>query len=498
MSRPRKPRRRSTSPDPTRFVPCARCGDCYPPVARWPEGVICDYCYQAARRRDGTCADCGHVGMVPGINQAKQPTCLRCSGLPFDLTCAGCGAETWLAKKATCWRCLLNEIVTDLLSGPDGTIPDELAPLADAICSMRRPNSGVTWIRANPRVKQLLRALGEQTVALNHDAFDQLPRSRTVEYIRELLVHNGILPPRDRNIATFEHWLQNKLDTIDDIEHRRLIERFARWHHLRQLRRQTENGPVADVPMLGAKQSIAVSINFLAWLGGRGRPLAECTQHDIDTWYASGPSTHDRVERFLYWARTQRVIGKIDVPRRHRDNPDLLGENEWLDVVRRLLLLDTLPLQHRVAGCLIALFGQTVSRIVRLQITDIQADDQTVRIKLGRDWTDIPEPVAALVRDHLARRANTNTAANPDTPWLFAGATPGMHLDRMTLLNILRNAGIPTRATRNTSWQQLVRDAPPQILADTLGISPATAVRMADQAAADWTTYAASRSERRR
>lgn len=87
-------------------------------------------------------------------------------------------------------------------------------------------------------------------------------------------------------------------------------------------------------------------------------------------------------------------------------------------------------------------------------------------------------------------------AADSRSTWLFPGATPGLHLDRITLLNTLRETGIPTRATRNTSWQQLVRDAPPHVLADTLGISPTTAIRIADHAAADWTNYAASRTQR--
>ena len=50
------------------------------------------------------------------------------------------------------------------------------------------------------------------------------------------------------------------------------------------------------------------------------------------------------------------------------------------------------------------------------------------------------------------------------------------------------------KATRRTTWQQLVRDAPPQVLADTLGISPKTAMHYAEQAAADWTRYVGLRA----
>lgn len=84
------------------------------------------YCYTAAKRRSGICAGCGHVGMTPGIDTFGAPTCLRCSGLPISLTCGGCGDATWLAKGATCWRCLLEEFIHDLLSGPDATVPTKL------------------------------------------------------------------------------------------------------------------------------------------------------------------------------------------------------------------------------------------------------------------------------------------------------------------------------------------------------------------------------------
>ncbi|MFD6674722.1 hypothetical protein ACFWDA_10155 [Rhodococcus zopfii] len=153
------------------------------------------------------------------------PTCLRCSGIPLNLTCTRCGKEAYLAKGATCWRCLLDDLVRDLLSGPDGAVSTSLEPLAVAIAAMPRANSGVTWIRANPRVRELLRSLGDGTVDLTHEALDNLPRSRTVEFIRGLLVANDALPPRDRLLANYERWLQKKLEVIADDDHRRIVER---------------------------------------------------------------------------------------------------------------------------------------------------------------------------------------------------------------------------------------------------------------------------------
>lgn len=63
------------------------------------------------------------------------------------------------------------------------------------------------------------------------------------------------------------------------------------------------------------------------------------------------------------------------------------------------------------------------------------------------------------------------------------------------MLVVLRNAGIPVLAARNATWQHLVRQAPPQVLAAALGISPATAMRHADRAGSDWARYAATSSQ---
>ena len=38
---------------------------------------------------------------------------------------------------------------------------------------------------------------------------------------------------------------------------------------------------------------------FLTWLADRGRHLGECTQHDLDQRFATGPTTRRHVITFL-------------------------------------------------------------------------------------------------------------------------------------------------------------------------------------------------------
>ena len=201
--------------------------------------------------------------------------------------------------------------------------------------------------------------------------------------------------------------------------------------------------------------------------------------------------------RFLYWCRSQRLTPWLRIPQRDKVAHDLIGQQQRLHIIRSVLLHDELAPAYRVAACLVTLFGQSAGRIVTLTIDDVRVEEQSVRVRLTDEWIEVPEPVGAVFRHHLDNRANTQTAANATSRWLFPGIMPGQHLDTKSVLDTLRAAGIPVRATRNTTWQQLVRAAPPQVLARALGISPMTAMQHAERAGSDWARYAADRSANR-
>jgi hypothetical protein len=67
-------------------------------------------------------------------------------------------------------------------------------------------------------------------------------------------------------------------------------------------------------------------------------------------------------------------------------------------------------------ACLVTLYGQQVSTIAALRTTDTCCADGAIRLRLGAGWLDVPEPVAALLRQHLRDRTNMTTAANPASP----------------------------------------------------------------------------------
>lgn len=485
------------SPDPSRHSPCARCGLAYERVARWPDGSVCGYCYRAAHRTRGKCSQCSHEGVLPGRDADGKPTCRDCSGIKLNVDCRHCGAEDELYRAGHCWRCVLAQEIDIALTGVDGVMPDRLKPVAAALRAMPRANSGLTWIR-QPHVRQVLQRLASCGDGLDHDALDQLPASRTREYIRGLLIEHRALPPRHRHIDDYAEWLTRKLAAIEDAEERRIIERFGRWHNLRRLRRHAQRNNPTQGAFLRAKQSTTVAIDFIEWLRGRGLALEHLRQADIDGWYAGGPTTRGLVETFLYWAISQRLVHAITVPRRaDNDAAATLGDPQRIDAIRRVLTDDSLALSIRISAGLVLLFGQPVHRLVALRIDDADTTGTVVRIRFGDDWLEVPEPFSDLLKTHLAARPNLQTAAHRDCPWVFPGFRPGQHLSPQHVRAALREIGAPALASRTATWRQLVKDAPPAVLAEALGVSPATAMRHATLAGADFLSYAATRTANR-
>ena len=362
---------------------------------RWPEGRVCKYCYLQARLRTGTCAGCGALTSLPGLNATGQPTCTRCSGIPARFRC-GCGREVTAGERGRCWWCVLAELVTDALAGPGGQVPAHLRPLADGLVSMRRPQSGVVWLRRSAIAHETLQDLAHGRIPCSHAALDALGTDRAVEYLRCLLVRYGVLPPRDRRLADFQRWAAAKLDGIDNAEHRQLLERFLRWRLLRHLRSSgTAAPPLGHGPYQRAKQRLTVAIAFLAWLADRGRQLGECTQHDLDAWFGTGPTTRRHVIAFLSWARQQRIIRNVDVPVISTEGAEACppGSDARLAAIRRLLLDETLAPGDRIAGCLVTLYGQQVSRIAALRTPMPPAPTAPPGSSSARTGSTCPSPL---------------------------------------------------------------------------------------------------------
>ena len=232
---------------------------------------------------------------------------------------------------------------------------------------------------------------------------------------------------------------------------------------------------------------------FLNWLHVEcATTLPGATQHHLDTWFARGPSTRQHARGFLRWAITNRIVHGLTLTRPVARSSPSISEDERLKHLRRVLLDDTLVLSHRLLAVLVLLFGQPVSRILKLRVDDVTLDDTRTLLRLSDDPVEVPEPAATLLRAYLAdprHRANTAAHTHSQTRWLPPGLMPGRARHATRAAQALRDLGIPARAARTGTWLHLVRQAPPSILAHALGISPQTAMNHAHRAGADYLSY---------
>ncbi|WP_285243001.1 hypothetical protein [Pseudarthrobacter sp. fls2-241-R2A-127] len=330
-------------------------------MVRWPDGAICGYCYQQAKRTRGTCA-CGHDGVLPG-RVDTLPACRECSGVRLNIDCTGCGKEDELHSGNRCWSCILAMTVDRILSPPENQPPSpELQAVATALKSMKRANSGLTWIQ-QPHVTEFLQQLAAEPV-ITHARLDEIPASRTREYVRGLLVEHNALPLRDELSTRFSDWAEQALDRITSPNHRDITRRYIRWHHQRRMNQMDE---VTRGTFLRAKQAVTVAIELLNWLTDQGAELAEVNQAHLDRWQAEGPTTRGIASRFLDWAiRTNLIDPSLKLqPHRRGTSPRLDAAAQTQHVTNLSHTTDMSP-RDRAAAILILVFGQQVSDIVQL------------------------------------------------------------------------------------------------------------------------------------
>ncbi len=356
---------------------------------------------------------------------------------------------------------------------------------------LHQPASIRTRMRTSQRLG-LLAGLGDGSILYTHEALDALPARTAVDHLRGVLVAAGILPPEHRTAERLQAWLDTRLADVDDGPDKDLVRQFARWHHLRLIRRHGADRDAAFGSYVAAKQSITETIRFLTWLRQRGISPADATQDDLGAWLRQKP-THQRVEQFIAWARR---TGRL--PRLRNEFPTktvaVMTSDEQHRHIRTLVEADDLPLELRAAGLLVLVYGATITRVAGLP-RDAIDQGPPMTLTLAASPVPVPAPIAAVLQQHLDQYRGPRTLGGAPSGWMFPGRAPGTHLHRQTLTEKMHQHGIPIRAARNRALQHLVTAAPPPVVADLLGYSASTVFRHHEQAAGRYNRYAATAAE---
>jgi hypothetical protein len=132
-------------------------------------------------------------------------------------------------------------------------------------------------------------------------------------------------------------------------------------------------GPVArPAGVKYIRQELNVIIDFLAWMAGDDRHLSDYDQATIDTWLAGGPTTRDKIRRFVTWAvKHQHIAQARHVPYRRSGPQLMMSDTERIALPQTLL--DATPERRSAIGspaCSCCSTGLFI-RIRRLGLDDI-------------------------------------------------------------------------------------------------------------------------------
>ena len=405
-------------------------------------------------------------------------SCSRCERLPAGRRCA---------------RCALSDQLAAALDDGSGRVNPALVPLFAALTSMAKPKAGLIWLR-NPKVPELLSDLASGRIPLTHEALHAVASWRTAAYLRDLLMTCGVLPTIDKQLAHYETLLHRRLADLADAgsPHLRLLRQFAVWYQLPRLRAKAQARPLTPSHRQFASDQLTQAHGLLGWLAARGHTLAQATQADLDAWHATHNDHQRRCLRaFLRWAMRAGRLPRLTLPPLPVRRAAPITQHRRLELLGQLLTDQDRPLRSRVAACLMVLFAQPATRVVRLTIDDVtRAADGQVLIRFGEPATPVPEPFATLLLQANAQRDNLDTATNPGARWLFPGRRAGQPLHASHLSQLVRDLGIPALAGRTAALRQLVLQAPAPVVAQALGYHHNTATRVATEAGTPWSRYA--------
>jgi hypothetical protein len=478
-------------PSPKRA--CAYCGHRRSVTVVWADGPACSQCYQRFCRAKGDCPSCGaHRRLLP-YQGFDQPLCAPCAGVPPGPVCESCGNEDWLYERGRCARCVLVARLETLLGDKANRCTRKLEPLFDALVAGERPESAIGWLRPDRPPARLLARIANGEIALDHGQLDVLAdQSMAANNLQHLLTGLGVLPARDPELARLEHQLQAFLDTITDTERRRLLASYVRWQLLRRARAASRAGGCTPAQRHGATASLRAAHRLLEWIDQHNQSLTGLDQALLDDYLLAFPAERGRLGSFLGWARRQRLVRGVEI--RWLDRPPQVvpvdQDHRWA-LARRLLHDDTLPTARRVATLLVVLFAQTPARIAALTLSSVTATADTVTIDLGRSPIEAPDPLAGLLRQHLASRTSLGRVKSDNAgPWLFPGRHPHKHAEVHTVQRWVHACGVTDiHAQRASALIDLTGQLPSPVVADFLGVSIGTAVKWSKLAGRPWGQY---------
>ncbi|WP_033819398.1 hypothetical protein [Kitasatospora sp. MBT63] len=478
---------------PRRPKPCTLCAKSAVAYAHWPLGPVCGMCYDRNRQHPGTCTRCGQRRVLIARLDG-QPACGPCAGSTTDYLCTHCGNPSDSSFRPTlCARCALKVEVADYFEGLPPAAARQLNPLREAFSRTDQPQTVASWLR-NAKGARFLRDLARAGREVTHQRLDAFTAEHPMAggHLRKLLVAVGVLAARDEHLAQVERHLERVIARHPQFS--AVLRAYGRWSVLPRLRRRAQRRPPTSYVTSWATTRINRGVQFLTWAANQQVELAQVTQEQVDQWLTEGSRARYQLRDFLVWTARRGLSRDLLVPHLSKPDPAGMDEDDHWDMLQQCLHDDELPLDVRVAGALVLLYGQQVSRIVRLTAADLSRTGEQTFLTLEQAPVLLPADLAVLVTELSDRPDNAAVRGSGATRWLFpSNRHPNGHWQPATITKRLNQAGIQVKPGRATALTNLGQDLPPAVLASLTGMHIVTAEKWYRRAAPDWAVYIQSR-----
>ena len=388
-----------------------------------------------AKRRAPASPRCGQLGRVAASSAARALSARRCRTRRLQgvskIVCAGCGAGTRPAavEGARCEPCAgSGRAGVPALRGAGGqlrraAVRRACSPTGSPRCARRRSRSacppGRIPVRAHGRAAAVehaeLARPRRRRARCSRDPHGPSSSSATTRwtrseaagvYLRAAFVEHGALGPRVvRRTGSRPRSTASSSGCRPGRTARTCAPtRTGRSCH--DLARRERRGETTVSSQKYARPGSIVAVDLICWLHDRGldspRSPPRAPRH-LAVVGQQHPRSHPRVPR-----RAQR--GKL-IPRcthqsgtrcaaapsdaEHASDPATAASDESLDP------------RDRVAGALVLLLAQPITRLMRLTPADVHTDQDVVCLRLGRDPVELPEPLGRLTAELAANRADS-------------------------------------------------------------------------------------------
>ncbi|MER5386939.1 hypothetical protein ABT040_43030 [Streptomyces sp. NPDC002688] len=236
----------------------------------------------------------------------------------------------------------------------------------------------------------------------------------------------------------------------------------------------------------------------MQWLDDHHLDLRALTQTNLEVWLAQAKPSRPRLTAaFIKWTNKRGLTRNLEYPGYQRPAPaTFLDDDDQADQLRRCLRDASLPLDIRIAGALIRLYGLPITRIVHLTANQFHEDKTGAYFTFDKNPVLLPPTLARLIEQQITTgrsRAALGPLATSEHPGLLLPGQPASRpRSPEALSGQLMRHGLPTIAARNTALFGMAGELPPIIISDLFGVHRNTATQWAALAQDSWAGYLAA------